>query len=435
MELNDNLKAHLDLQSRMSARAAAFPGSESSPYVKDVKAELRRTCDWLVDQQIDRGPWPENKVNLRFYSDAYAIRALLAAWRLLEDERYVDAASRWLRYLVKIQRSDGGWWVGYSWGDHDFNAPDADQSVVYVADAGEVSLALVCACHALRSSKKTSALADEVEASLARFRMFCEHFRLRTGVMGLGYTYRDFYDPGKRHLPYMQAHHHPWGFSTAVTGVNTYAGLYTLTGSREDWEKAMQSLDWLLEHVVPVGGDLESQSVISNDSADVKVLHRVMDWAFDCCPAPRDESTHAEATPEPRFAASERQKLYALWKYVMHRVVDVQSALGEWTVMQGGLPVVRYNGALRHRLIYGYNLTTYLGALGAREGEDEPLRDARDRQLWLAADERILHEHYGVCMVGAHVMPTGLWGMTLAELLQPGITLPNGIRRITGQDR
>ena len=432
MELSDDLKASLDLQSRMNARATAFPGSDSSPYVKDMKGELRRVCDWLVEEQTDRGLWPENRINLRFYSDAYAVRALLAAWRLLDEQKYLQAACKWLRHLVKVQRTDGGWWVGYSWGDHDFDAPDVDQSVVYVADAGEVSLALVGACHFLGANEKTRALADEVKASLLRFRQFAEHFRLRNGGMGLGYTRRDFYDSQKRRLPYMQAHHHPWGFSTAVTGVDTYAGLYTLTGNDEDWEKAMQSLDWLLEHIPPAGADRSGRSVISNDSTDIKVLHRVMDWVFDCSSAPRDEAEGTDPTPEPRFASSERQKLYTLWKYAMHRVVDAQSALGEWPVYQGAAPVVRYIGALRHRLIYGYTLTTYLGTLGAREDEDDRLVEARDRQLWLASDPRIAHEHYGVCMPGIHVMPTGLWAMTLAELLEPGITLPNGIRRIMG---
>ena len=110
MELSDDLKASLDLQSRMNARATAFPGSDSSPYVKDMKGELRRVCDWLVEEQTDRGLWPENRINLRFYSDAYAVRALLAAWRLLDEQKYLQAACKWLRHLVKVQRTDGGWW-------------------------------------------------------------------------------------------------------------------------------------------------------------------------------------------------------------------------------------------------------------------------------------------------------------------------------------
>ena len=52
MELNDDLKACLDLQSRMNARAAAFPGSGASPYVKDLKGELRRVCDWLRSRGV-----------------------------------------------------------------------------------------------------------------------------------------------------------------------------------------------------------------------------------------------------------------------------------------------------------------------------------------------------------------------------------------------
>jgi len=137
-----------------------------------------------------------------------------------------------------------------------------------------------------------------------------------------------------------------------------------------------------------------------------------------------------DPTPEPTFKAVERQKLYCLWKYVMHVVADLQSQTGEWPILEDGKPVILYDGSLRHRLFFAYSLTTYLETFGTRDGEDVRLRQARDRQLWLCTDSTILQDHYGVCMTDAHVMPTGLWGMTLAELLEPGITLPNGIRRI-----
>lgn len=418
------------LERRMKNVASRFPGSAGSPYV-DARAELRRVCDWLVEQQTEEGLWPEGKANLRFYSDAYAVRALMAAARLLGDERYRAAARRWIEHLVRIQRSDGGWWVGYGWGDHDWTDADVDQSVVYVADAGEVSLALVCAYHDLRADAKTRALAKKVKASLLRFRNFTEHFRLASGAMGIGYTHRDFYADTPKQLPYMQAHHRPYAFATGATGVNSYAGLYTITGDAADWQRAMQSLDWCLENMGTASMGSSARAVESNDDRDIIGLHRVGDWAFDCSTAPRDEAAAGCPTPEPRFASGERQKLYAVWKWIMHLVADRQSVLGEWPLFRGGKPVVAYNGALRHRLFFGYSLANYVNTLSVRPGEDERLATARDRQLWLCADRDVLREHYGVCMPGAHVMPTGLRGLTLAEILAPGISRPSGIRRQT----
>ena len=422
---------HVELEGRIASRAAAFPGSASSPYV-DAREELKRTCDWLVDSQTPDGLWPQGRINLRFYSDAYAVRALLAARRIFGEARYLDAACRWLRYVLRIQRSDGGWWVGYSKGDHDYDDPNVDQSVVYVADAGEVSMALVNAFHVLDAEGSTRALADEVKSSLVRFRAFADHFRLDSGAMGIGYTRRDFYDPEHRDRPYMQAHYAPFAFATAVTGVNTFAGIFSVTRDPGDWKKAMQSLDWCLEHMSP--GDAENRVSASagNDGAGWLTLHRVMDWAFSCSAAPMDRSEGADPTPEPVFRSSERQKLYALWKYAMHLLADAQHETGEWPCFRQQKPLALYEGALRHRLFYLYSLTTWLRNGVVRPLEDDRLVLARDRQLWLVADPGIRLEHYGVCTPDAHVMPTGLWGMTLAELIEAGITRPAGTRRARG---
>ncbi|HUV39251.1 MAG TPA: hypothetical protein VMY39_06535, partial [Planctomycetota bacterium] len=230
---------------------------------------------------------------------------------------------------------------------------------------------------------------------------------------------------------FMQAHHRTFPFATAATGVNFYAGLFTVTGNDADWERAMQSLDWCLEHMGSQA--LPGGAVQSNDNRDVIALHRVGDWVFDCSTSPRDLAERRDDTPEPRYASSERQKLYATWKYMMHLVADLQDEAGEWPVMRNGRPLVVYEGAMRHRLYFHYSLTTYLANADPVKGEDDRLVEARDRQLWLCADERILREHYGVCLPGVHVMTSGLWTMALAEMLAPGITLPNGIRRLTGQ--
>ena len=45
--------------------------------------------------------------------------------------------------------------------------------------------------------------------------------------------------------------------------------------------------------------------------------------------AARDEAAGECPTSEPRYASSERQKLYGIWKYMMHFVVDLQGDLFE----------------------------------------------------------------------------------------------------------
>ncbi len=417
----------LALRERIQARASTYPGVRKLPYIRNIKKELRRICDFIVGQQQKDGTWLDSSKNFRFYSDAYAIRTLMAANDLTGERRYRDAALKWLKYITKIQRGDGGWWVGYSWGDHDFDDPTHDQTVVYLADAGEVVVALVNAYHFLSKDSKAQDTADSVRQALVRFRDFADQFRLRSGAIGLGYTQRDFYRSESENLvrrPFMQAHYRPYPFATAVTGINFYAGLFTITRNREDWDKAAQSLDWCLEHSF-----VETSSEFSHSlgaALDFKHLHRCLDVAFYCSDASMQKTRTKDPTPEPMFKDRERQKLYSLWKYCMHLIAESQSANGEWPVRRGDDEVAIYEGALRHRLFFLYSLTSYLKAPVFRKKEDQAVEEAWARQLWLCSDPEILKEHYGVCVPGAHMMPTGLWGMTLCELIQPGITLPMG---------
>ncbi len=425
MHLDENLADELTLRGLIDARAAEFPGSASSPYVNPER-ELRGVCDWLVAEQNDDGLWPENESNLRFYSDSYAVRALLSAWKIFGEKSYFDAAEKWLRYFMGIQRSDGGWWVGYGWGDHDWDDDDCDQSTVYCADSGEITLALVNAYH-FAMAGGAEALAGDVKASLLKFRDFSDQFRLTSGAIGLGYTHRDFYQPDAGIRSIMQGHFLPYPFATVAVGVGTYAGVYSVTGDDADWRKAMESFDWVLEHTRPETG----KTLMYNDphKADIISLHRVADWAFHCSQSPMDPASGDDPTPEPRFAAHERQKLHCIWKYLMHLIADRQSDTGEWPVIQHSRQVVKYIGALRHRVIFPYSLTSYLGTHGADAVEDDRIIECRDRALWLYGEPTIQKEHFGVCVSGVHVMPTGLWGMTMAELLLPGVTMPTGEKK------
>jgi hypothetical protein len=425
---SETLRKELTLRGRLNLRAAQYPGSHASPYVPHLKVELTRTCEWSLSGQNQDGVWPMEKKALRFYAEGYVVRSLVAAAGILGVRRYQDAAVKWAEYMVRNQRADGGFWTGYSWGDHDFDGPDEDKTVVYLADAGELGLALIAVYHALDGKEGNEKTCKAIRTSLLRFRTFCDQFRLSSGAIGLGYTERDFYRPpaGMRNpRPFMQAHYAPFPFATAVTGVAFHAALYTVTQDPADWRKAMKSLDWCLENSVMCEGT--SQLAHGGAELDFKHLHRALDIAFASSPSPAEKAQAPHQTPEPRFASPERQKLYSLWKYCLHLFAEVQSDLGEWSLRtEDHSEIALHTGALRHRLYPLYSLVTYLGTIGAYPKEDDALVEACGRQLWLCTDPVILDSHYGVCaeIEDLTMMPTGLWGMTLCELLQPGTTLP-----------
>jgi len=259
-----------------------------------------------------------------------------------------------------------------------------------------------------------------------KFRAYADQFRLASGAIGLGYTERDFYKStpaAKVRRPFMQAHHRPFPFATAVTGVGFYAGLSAVTGDAGAWRDAMRSLDWCLENLRD-----ERQGELDPDAGrrlELRVLGRCMDTAFRCCPAPLDKAAPTRLSSEPLYQAPERQKLYGVWKYVVHHFAETQSDAGEWPLRAAeGDAIARFNTGLRHRMYFLYSLVSYLQAGHDRPEEDKPLRHAAARQMWLCADRDVLADHYGVAGQSCIIMPTGLWAMTLAELLRPGVTLP-----------
>ena len=225
----------------------------------------------------------------------------------------------------------------------------------------------------------------------------------------------------------MQAHYRPYPFATIATGVNFSAGLYTITQDEGDWQRTIAALDWCLEHAF-----VETKKAIRHEAGqalDFRLLHRCLDVAFAASCASYDTIREGcNPTSEPRFASPERQKLYSLWKYCLHLLSESQSGNGEWLGPYDDKEVFTYSYALRHRLYILYSLTTYLENRVVPPEDTAAISKARDRQFWLCANAEILRDHYGIC-TNNPVMPTGLWGMILAELIQPGITLPQGVSK------
>lgn len=417
----------LSLESLLSARASVCPENIPGLDTGTLREALQKICQQILLRQADDGLWHSTEnpnYQHRFYADSYAVRALIAAAEILDQPDYREAALKWVFNYIGQQRPDGGWWVGYSWGDND-NA--TDRSVVYVADAGETTVALAAAFHSLRQLQDKDLRADKIHQSLSLFRDFADLFRLRSGAMGLGYTERDFYRIGRGcgPRPFMQGHFRPFPFATVVTGINFNALMYSIDGKEKDWDKAMASLDWCLENsYVDVSiGSRHGEERLFGGKLDLMYLFRAMDLAYTCSTAPYDRVDGFNAAAEPTFVSVERQKLYSIWRYIMHLLADSQSDIGEWPVIQDDKALVGYSGPLRHRLYYLYALTAYLQHNGSIIPGDERIRRARDRQLWLCLEPQILSRHYGAGFA-ENQMPAGLWGMTLCELLRPGSTMP-----------
>jgi len=409
----------LTLSAKVSARAAAYSGPEQFPYAVDLHSELRRVADWIVKEQNPDGLWRQPNQTHMFYADAYAIRALLAAASILNCPAYATSACRWIDYILDHQRHDGGWWTGYG---------GETQTTVYVADDGEIAMALVCAYHVFKRQPSMNDRARRLKEALLRFDGFIAQFRLTSGAIGLGYCLGDLYSGLTQPAlnPVMQGHYRPYPFATVVSGVNVCAALYAITGNPQDWDHAMQALDWCVENSF-----IDTKTSMKHElkaQVDLRLLHRCLDVAFMCSSEPFEMTAKDAVTPEPYFRSAARQKLYALWRYVLLLVAESQLGTGEWFGPYDDLEYMVYRYSLRHRLYWLYALTIYIQSQDLHGNANAVLTQARNRQFWLCADTFILRDHYGVCQNNP-LMPSGLWGLVLAELIQPRITLPCCVAR------
>lgn len=72
-----------------------------------ARGGVRACCDYLVRYQLSDGTFDDRDPS--WLTAAYCVRALLAGYEILLDERYLEAARRTLSMFVMEQEPDGGW--------------------------------------------------------------------------------------------------------------------------------------------------------------------------------------------------------------------------------------------------------------------------------------------------------------------------------------
>jgi len=142
----------------------------------DVRGVLRAICERLVDQQQRRG---DGKFSGIGYVDNRGTRALLAAYDLFGDRRYLDAAIAWGQAIIAEQREDGGYLMGYGY--------YAEGNESYVADGGEIACGIGRLVKYVPEQQR-QAFVD----SLAAYMAYRDSFRCEGGGIGVGWCKTDY---------------------------------------------------------------------------------------------------------------------------------------------------------------------------------------------------------------------------------------------------
>ncbi len=195
----------------------------------DARRALRDVCDRFVTQGRENG-----KFSGVAFIDHRGARALLAAYEIFGERRYLDAALAWGRAMVAEQRRDGGYRMGYG--------ITSRGEECYVADGGEIGLGVA----------RLVAYADGAERqrfmdSLRAYMGYRESFRCAEGGIGVGWCLSDY---GKRPIVPLKEPKKVFApeINTYTIGCTLGAAYVwaALTGRPEDALAARKDADWLM---------------------------------------------------------------------------------------------------------------------------------------------------------------------------------------------
>jgi hypothetical protein len=211
----------------------------------DALDALRQAGEWLLQHQR-----PEGNYSTWFYADVYGARALRVLAELTGDRRYLDSALRLTDMLVREQRADGGWWVGYG--------PNRD--CVFVADDGCIALGLVQMVPYLDAERREAYL-----RAARRHVAFRESFRITEqvaeqiraeygpkaegilpGGLGIGFVRNNYFGDGRFDVQHREMRQRVWTMHCSLAFLG---GLVSLTGDDEVKHILHRDARWFLDRI------------------------------------------------------------------------------------------------------------------------------------------------------------------------------------------
>jgi hypothetical protein len=203
----------------------------------DLKKQLRVVSDFMVQEARD-----DAKLHGYSFIDNRGMRALLGAYEILGDRRYLKTALRWGETMVKEQREDGGYRMGYG--------ITRKGEACYVADGGEIVVGVLRLASYAKGAQRQRFL-----DSTDRYMAYREEFRVETGGIGVGWCMQDY---GKRPIPKLDKPTRIYSPENNTYTIGcTLAGAYAhafVHGTPELERRAEKDADWLIPRAPRLNG-------------------------------------------------------------------------------------------------------------------------------------------------------------------------------------
>jgi hypothetical protein len=203
----------------------------------DLRKELRDVCDFMVEQARDDG-----KLHGFSFIDNRGMRALLGAYEILGDRRYLKTALRWGEAMVAEQRDDGGYRMGYG--------ITRKGEECYVADGGEIVVGVLRLASYAKGRQRQRFL-----ASADRYMAYRESFRVPTGGIGVGWC---LYDYGQRPVTKLDTptkifapERNTYTIGCSLAGAYAHAAMH---GDPALERRAEKDADWLIPRASRLNG-------------------------------------------------------------------------------------------------------------------------------------------------------------------------------------
>lgn len=209
-------------------------------------------CEWILTFDMKSGRLRKGDyTNSSIYVSGNFARALMGAYSLTGNSKYLNAALDWCDYFIKQQRittSLQGNSVGY-WLTH------GSTGNIYLGDTGTAVTALATACRFVEGERKEQYL--KALELYARFVIEgCKEDPCGEGRGNSpGWIIRVGRDAGAIGCGYYKGHvsRLPYITATATTGGGFFSILYSLTGNEEYKEIAVNAVQWIFKVRKPSG--------------------------------------------------------------------------------------------------------------------------------------------------------------------------------------
>lgn len=223
---------------------------QTEQVMRDGKAAtpetLRQLCDWLLSHRLPNGflgDYEASKASSPkywWYTSSYPIRTLLAGYEIFGEKKYLDASVQILDQFVQEQLPNGAWQQTYrSQPTRELSPAQIEEIVQHnwmnMADIGSMVTALAISCHYVPEPKKSTYLMS--------LRRYCDEWAPRWQLPSGGFT-----NGLENGIPQTKI----YSVATA-TEAAAFAAAYAVTKDAKYLKRAQSAAQFLLNNWRPDG--------------------------------------------------------------------------------------------------------------------------------------------------------------------------------------